>query len=187
MNTTTDMNFYNNLFAPAQPITSTLNLGASTGGTLGFATSATGAYTGTASASPRVSSGGGGANPLVGLAQAAANGIMGIVDANRNLKTAKNNAASLLEATEDQINQMWAAQRANEASNRVYIANSGLTSGSFADVMRQDMTETYDTSNLMMAHAEEQAREMIKQAKRAKKSAVAGAALNTGASLLGFL
>lgn len=91
--------------------------------------------------------------------------------AKKNYAITQQNAAELIDQTNRQVallQKQWAEQ---DATNQLFIANSGLNSSSFSDVERYSLQQVEQEGQDMRTYARRKATEMIRQARAAKNEA----------------
>lgn len=91
--------------------------------------------------------------------------------AKKNYAITQQNAAELIDQTNRQVallQKQWAEQ---DATNQLFIANSGLSSSSFSDVERYSLQQVEQEGQDMRTYARRKAIEMIRQARAAKNEA----------------
>lgn len=91
--------------------------------------------------------------------------------AKKNYVITQQNAAELIDQTNRQVallQKQWAEQ---DATNQIFIANSGLSSSSFSDVERYSLQQVEQEGQDMRTYARRKAAEMIRQARAAKNEA----------------
>lgn len=88
--------------------------------------------------------------------------------AKKNYAITQQNASELIDQTNRQVallQKQWAEQ---DATNQLFIANSGLSSSSFSDVERYSLQQVEQEGQDMRTYARRKATEMIRQARAAK-------------------
>lgn len=110
--------------------------------------------------------------------------------AKKNYAITQQNASELIDQTNRQVallQKQWAEQ---DATNQLFIANSGLNSSSFSDVERYSLQQVEQEGQDMRTYARRKATEMIRQARAAKNEAkkkqnagLAGTLLGAGAGV----
>lgn len=99
--------------------------------------------------------------------------------AKSNLRTAKANAAELLETTRYNADIMRGEQQRHEAENLARIAGAGLTSASFSDVLRDDLMQSEAAIKQMTTQAIKDSSNMVAAAQKARRKAKTGMLVQT--------
>lgn len=94
-------------------------------------------------------------------------------NAKHNYQITKKNAISFLEQTEDEINLINLEYEQQKSQNEAIIANSGLESSSFSDVLRANLDNKEKTVSDMRKYAYKQYKEAMKEAARQRAQAKA--------------